>query len=452
MSKLQQDDKLTIIGAGLVGSLLSIYLAKKGIEVDVYERRPDMRKIEISAGRSINLALSARGLNGLQGVGLVEKVLKQVISMKGRMIHPIKGENSFQPYGRVEVDAINSVSRGELNSLLLDEAEKAGVNIHFNEQCIDYSIHKSNLTLKNTQTNHESIENVSPVIGTDGSGSPIRWSMIKNGRFNYSQNYLGHGYKELIIPPGPNGEHLLDKNALHIWPRKSFMLIALANMDGSFTCTLFFPFSGEVGFDKLTNENKVQLFFNEQFPDAVELMPTLQQDFFNNPTGNLATIRCSPWYYRNKVLILGDAAHAIVPFYGQGMNCGFEDCIIFNENLSKFGSDWSKVFSSVSEQRIENTNAIADLSLANYVEMRDSVTNKLFQLKKQAEQLLSKEYPGEFLSTYSRISFNVEPYVEALAKGKIQDEILLQACKQIKDITELDTNKVMTSIQEAYIK
>ena len=441
-------DNITLVGAGLAGSLLSIYLAKRGLQVEVYERRPDMRKVEISAGRSINLALSVRGLHALQKAGLRERIMQIAIPMKGRMLHSINGELSLVPYGRKESEVINSVSRAELNMQLITAAEEHGVEINFNQRCTGLDFESGTLKLYDEGSNHDSVRQTSVVIGTDGSASAIRAEMAKLGSGHYSKDDLEHGYKELTIPAGSDGQFLLEKNALHIWPRKSYMLIALPNLDGSFTCTLFFPMTGEPSFESLTTGEAVLAFFGEQFPDALDLMPTLVEDFFTNPTGALATIRCQPWHVAGKACLLGDAAHAIVPFFGQGINCGFEDCVVLDECISTYGSNWQKIFQEFEKRRKINTDAIAELSLANYFEMRDHVADPMFALKKQVEFALEERYPEKFIPKYSMVSFHHIPYSGALAKGKIQEKILAELCQSVESVEDLDWEKADALIKE----
>jgi kynurenine 3-monooxygenase len=450
-----QKDKIVLIGAGLAGSLLSIYLAKKGFNVEIYERRPDMRKVKISAGRSINLALSTRGIYALQEVGLADEILKLAIPMKGRMIHSIKGELTFQSYGKDETEVINSISRAGLNVALMNLAEEYdNVRIQFNQRCTGMNFETGEVELHNENTGEIKKIASDIVIGTDGSASAIRVDMLKIGgfNFNFSQNYEEHGYKELTIPPGPNGTFLIEKNALHIWPRGTYMLIALPNLDGNFTCTLFLPFKGENSFENLDTKNKVVDFFKKQFPDAVPLVPDLTEDFFKNPTGNLVTVKCFPWHFKDKVLLLGDSAHAIVPFFGQGMNCAFEDCIYLNECIEKYGTDWEKIFIEFEELRKINADAIAELALENFVEMRDHTANPKFLLRKKAEILLEKKYP-DFISKYAMVTFHREiPYSIAMTKGQLQDKILDELCKSIDKIEDLDLERAYTLIKNEHSK
>lgn len=445
---LESSDKITLIGAGLAGSLLSIYLAKRGFQVEIFERRPDMREEQISAGRSINLALSARGVHALKEVGLSEKIMQLAIPMKGRMMHSIKGELSFHAYGKNENEVINSISRAALNIALMDQAERHGAAIHFNQRCTGMNFDSSEIYLHDETSDADTRLTVKTVIGTDGSASALRHDMMKTGRFNLSQQHLEHGYKELTIPPGPNGEFRMEKNALHIWPRGTYMLIALPNLDGSFTCTLFFPFHGEFSFETLDSERSVLEFFEMQFPDAVPLMPTLLEDFFANPTGSLVTIKCDPWSVEAKALLLGDAAHAIVPFFGQGMNCAFEDCSVLNECLEKFGGDWSRLFQEFEKLRKQNTDAIADMALENFIEMRDKVADPKFLFRKHVELALEERFPDRFIPRYSMVSFHLLPYSVAQSRGQIQDRILGELCNSVERIENIDLNKAETLIRQ----
>lgn len=418
-----QKKEAVIAGAGLVGSLWAILLAKRGYQVSVYERRPDIRKNEFSGGRSINLALSERGWKALQRAGAEEIIREKAIPMSGRMIHSPEGDQSFQAYGR-EGQAIYSVSRGGLNLALITLAASfPGVNLHFEHKCQGFNPEKGEVRFLHEPSKTRIIERSPLIFATDGAFSAIRSSLVKLPRFNYSQEYLNYGYKELSIPPAPGGGHRLDAHALHIWPRGNFMLIALPNIDGSFTCTLFLPYEGPASFEGLSTDDLVMRFFRRYFPDALALMPDLLLDFNGNPTGALATIRCSPWRHRNQVLLLGDAAHAIVPFYGQGMNAGFEDCSILDDMMTEYREDWNRILPEFDKTRVHDSNAIADLALRNFVEMRDKVADPQFQLRKEMEAWLMEKYPKEFLPLYSMVSFSHIPYSQALAEGKAQDRL-----------------------------
>src|SRR5271157_1617874 len=351
-------DRITLIGAGLNGPLLAVLLAQRGFTVEIYERRPDMRLVRMSAGRSINLAISTRGIHALQQAGLWERMRSIIIPMKGRMMHSTAGELTFQPYGKNEAEAINSISRAELNIALINAAEEHGAAIHFNRRCTGYDLKTGALRVRDEETGEETTREAGIVIGCDGSASAIRGEMLKLSRFNYSQQYLDYGYKELTIPAGSNGEHLLETHALHIWPRGNHMLIALPNIDGSFACILFLPFEGVDSFARLSTRADVTQFFESRFPDALPLMPELADNYFANPTGAMVTIKCSPWHVEGRALLLGDAVHAIVPFFGQGINCGFEDCTCLVELLDRNGADWPQVFLEFEKERKVNTDAI----------------------------------------------------------------------------------------------
>ncbi len=444
--------RIVIAGAGLTGSLLSIFLAKRGYTVDVYERRPDMRKTSISAGKSINLAISARGLHALEMVGLDKEVLKNAVPMKGRMMHSEKGELSFQPYGKNDNEYINSISRKELNIMLMNAAEKfPEVKFHFNQRCVGMNMENKRVFFVDERTAESSFTDAETVIGTDGSASALRMEFLKSGFFNYSQTYQNYGYKELNIPALPGHQFRMEKNALHIWPRGSYMMIALPNVEGDFTCTLFMNHQeGDRNFSRLTNKQEVENFFQEVMPDALPMMPDLLEDFFENPTGNLLTIKCFPWNLGGKALLMGDAAHAIVPFFGQGMNCCFEDCYFFDTLLEKYCDNWEEIFTAFTAIRKENTDAIADMAIENFVEMRDLVANKTFLLKRKADVLLEERYPEQFISKYAMVSFHRIPYAVAMKRGQLQDKILMEICSGINSIEELNVEKAFQQIMEAF--
>ena len=428
-----KDKKALIVGGGLVGSLWAVFLAKRGYTVDVYERRGDMRAAGYSGGRSINLAMSHRGWRAVEKVGLLEELRQVAIPMDGRMMHSPAGELTIQPYGK-KGEAIYSVSRGGLNLELLQIADRNDkVRFHFNEKCLEIDPERGIARFENSLDGAVTEAEAPLIFGTDGAFSAVRGSLQNRPRFNYSQEYLDYGYKELTIPPGLQGRHLMEINALHIWPRGNFMLIALPNMDGSFTCTLFLPFEGEFSFESLHNDAQISAFFSRFFADAVPLMPTLLEDFHTNPTSALATVRCSPWHLGSKVLLLGDAAHAIVPFFGQGMNAGFEDCTILDEMLDAHDENWEQVIPKFSRERPADANAIADLALQNFIEMRDLVADPGFLLRKRIAAALAERYPEEFMPMYSMVSFSHVPYSTALLAGKDQ-EVLLNRIAAIEGI------------------
>lgn len=437
--------KILIVGGGLSGSLLTILMAKRGFEVELFERRPDMRKENISAGKSINLALSDRGLRALKAVGLDEYILQEVVPMYGRQVHLKDGTTNFQTYSLRQGKYINSVSRGGLNKALLSKAEEyPNVKVYFDMRCTKMDYQTNEVHFHNEKTGEHYTASGNTVIGTDGSASAIRDSMQHGGvrRFDFAQYYLEHGYKELMIPAGEEGSFAIEKNALHIWPRHDFMLIGLANANGSFTCTLFMSYNGENGFDNLNSKEKVENFFKSEFPDAMKLMPTCIEDFMNNPTGALPTVKCFPWNVEGKSLLIGDAAHAIVPFYGQGMNCSFEDCLVLEEYIDKYGTDWGKIYSEYSLVRKPSTDAIADLAHENYLEMRSSTANPVFTIKRKLEAEMELKYP-DFNSKYSMVSFSTEiPYHIAKARGEWQDNILMEICSKINSIEEVNFEEI----------
>ena len=411
---------VTIIGAGPVGTLASLFLRRRGIAVTIFERRPDMRAVDIPAGRSINLALANRGINALDRLGLMDKVRGLMIPMRGRMIHGPDGTVNLQPYGNKPHEVIYSVSRAALNMTLLNAAEANGVTIRFNQRCDSVDLDHKTLKVFDEAGQQEQTAGFDSVIGADGGGSVVRTAL----NVFVSEEKLGHGYKELTIPAGPGGAYRLEKNALHIWPRGGFMLIALPNIDGSFTATLFLPHDGAQSFAALQTPEKIAEFFGTNFADAVPLIDNLTASFIDNPTGTLGTIRCDRWYAAGDALVMGDAAHAIVPFHGQGMNAGFEDCVALDGCLADQGDDWPGAFAAFENAQKPNANAIADMALENYVEMRDSVLDPRFQLKKEIAWKLEALYPDRFIPRYSMVMFHLMPYAEAQARGKIQAEIL----------------------------
>jgi kynurenine 3-monooxygenase len=434
-------DTITLIGAGLNGPLLAILLVEQGFAVEIYERRPDMRRVRMSAGRSINLALSTRGIHALQQAGLWDRMRSIIVPMKGRMMHSIAGELTFQPYGKNDAEVINSISRAELNIALINAAEQHGATIEFNQRCTVYDLKTGEIQVRIEETGEETTLKKQVVIGCDGSASAIRAEMLKLGRFNFSQQYLDYGYKELTIPAGAKGEHLLEAHALHIWPRGNHMLIALPNIDGTFACILFLPFEGGESFASLTTLAEVMQFFESRFPDVAPLMPRLADNYFANPTGAMVTIKCSPWHVEGRVLLLGDAVHAIVPFFGQGINCGFEDCIGLVELLDRHGADWPRVFAEFEKQRKVNTDAIADMAIENFTEMRDRVADSRFLFRKKVELALETKYPQLFVPKYAMVTFHRIPYSVALARGAVQDRILEELCESTDRVEDLAWDK-----------
>lgn len=451
--------KAGIIGAGPVGCLAALYLSRRGYKVEIYERRSDPRLTTTYAGRSINLALSDRGIRALHQLGLEELLLKEVVPMRGRMVHPLNGSVNFQPYG-TNNQAINSVSRSGLNLMLLQEAEKKGVTITFEARCVSADLEHTSATFSPgsaftplEKINQQKLytKSFDVMIAADGAYSAIRQAFQFTDRFDFAQNYIEHGYKELHIPPGSTGEHLLDPTSLHIWPREKFMLIALPNTDGSFTLTLFFPFEGPQSFAQLDTEPKALKFLQETFPDVAALIPDAGNLFMTNPTSSLHIVKCYPWV-RNKTLLIGDAAHAIVPFYGQGMNAGFEDCRILAEMLEEFDDDWSKVLPAFQESRKPDADAIATLALDNFIEMRDLVADEDFVIRKKIEARLHSTYPEEWIPLYTMVTFRSDiRYSEAYKIGQKQKKIMdaVMARKGILDAWEsVNLEEIMAQFRE----
>ncbi len=441
---------ITIAGAGLVGSLLSIFLARKGYQVQVFERRPDLRTAIIPPGRSINLAMSERGWTALKKVGLEDEIRKVGIAMTGRMIHLSNGEKVYQDYGK-DGEAIFSVSRNGLNKKLLEiAANEPNVTFHFNQKCTDVDLNNATLEVENIVTNQKNRVEADLLFGTDGAFSVIRGAIQKTDLFNYSQSYLEHGYKELSIPAAKDGSAQLELNALHIWPRNSYMMIALPNTDNSFTCTLFIPYKGENSFENLKTTEEWDKFVKNSFPSAYNLIPNLAEQTENNPVSSLITIHTSPWNYKDKVCLLGDSAHAIVPFFGQGMNSGFEDCTLLNNLLENSDVDISELISEFSKQRIPDADAIAEMAYENFIEMRDKVSDPVFLLRKKIEKWIAETYPEHYLPKYSMVSFSNVPYKEALEVGKNQDK-LFQQLLILPDIENNYTTGKSKEIIEKYL-
>lgn len=449
---MNKQQNILIIGAGLCGSLLALRLGQRGYRVTVIEKRPDLRKVNISAGRSINLAFSDRGIKAMKLVGIEDRVNSLCIPMNGRMIHDIKGHTFLSNYSGRDHEYINSISRGDLNALLLDEAEKhENVTFFFNRSCKSVDFENTTALFYDDESKTEFVEDADVIFATDGAGSVLRKSYYlgKKFLFSFSQDYLTHGYKELSIHPTKEGDYKTYKNALHIWPRGSFMLIALPNLDGSFTVTLFLSYDeGDYNFNNLTSPEKVTEFFKKEFPDALELMPNLVEDFFKNPTSPLGTVKCAPWHYKGNTLLMGDAAHAIVPFYGQGMNASFEDVVEFDAVLDKHKNsttknDWETIFKAYENTRKKDTDAIADLAIDNFHEMKDHVNHDLFKEKRNLEMALEHHFPEEYSSKYSLVTFNENiGYREAMLQGRAQDKALLN---MLADKT-IDLNRDLRSI------
>lgn len=421
---------ITILGAGLVGTLMAIYMARKGFRVSLYEQRGDIRKLRLKEGRSINLAVSNRGWKAMETLGIADKVRQHVVPMHGRMMHNKQGELTFQAYGQ-EGQSIYSVSRGRLNQLLIDIAEKSGVRLFFGHKCtyVDLKHGISYFTVTAEELSEVQADS-DLIIGADGAFSAVRKAMQRTDRFNFSQYYLEWGYKELTIPPKPDGSWALDPNALHIWPRGQFMLIALPNLNQTFTCTLFLPFEGPHSFEALQTKEQIQAFFTEQFPDAVPLMPRLMEEYQENPASSLVTISCYPWTRHSRAMLVGDASHAMVPFYGQGMNSGFEDVRVFAELLDQHDARWEKVLHAYEQLRKPDNDAISELAMANFTEMRDLVADPKFLLRKKIEARLHELYPERWVPLYTMVTFSDMRYSEALNRGKEQTRIMQEIMEQ----------------------
>ena len=431
---------LTVIGAGPVGSLLALFLARRGHDVQVFERRPDMRSVAVAAGRSINLAVSTRGLFALSQVGLDAEVLRQAIPMHGRMVHGSGGELHFLRYGRDDSEFINSMSRGELNKLLMTEAQRTGrVRIEFEQRLVDYA--GSRARLRDERTGEERDVDAPIVFGSDGSASALRTALGTE----VEQSWLDFGYKELTIPPAKGGGFSLEPHGLHIWPRKNFMLIALPNVDGSFTCTLFLPFEGEASFTSIVGADAGERFFAETFPDARALIPRLGEALEEASLGRMGTVKCARWS-RGSALLVGDAAHAIVPFFGQGMNAGFEDCTVLMDLLDRV-PDWTRGFAEFSALRKPDADAIADLAVENFVEMRDKVADPEFVLWKEVEAELSRRFPGEYLSRYQLVTFTRIPYRVAQEAGRVQLELLRALTSDARSARDVDYGAAHSAIR-----
>jgi kynurenine 3-monooxygenase len=412
-------DEVVVVGAGLAGCLLATLLARRGIAVTVYERRPDPRLVGSERGRSINLAISARGLDALERVGLRELALARALPMHGRMVHPVDGPAGFQPYSADGLRAINSISRGGLNAALLDAAEATdGVTLRFEHRLVELDLDEGRLRLQTPAG--EIHQPATVVLASDGSYSAARRAVTFRQGFTYSQDYLEHGYKELTIPP-VDGEFAMDPDALHIWPRGQSMMIALPNLDRSFTCTLFWP---HTQLAELADQDQLTDYFRRHYPDALALMPTLVEDYRDNPVGSLVTVRCWPWVHTGKgatLALVGDAAHAIVPFYGQGANCALEDCLEIDSCLADYGDDWAPALAAYQNNRKANCETIADLALDNFVEMRDRVSSRTFQLRSAAVHALERRLPGRYVSRYELVSFSTVPYAQIPGRMRRQN-------------------------------
>ncbi|MGH8278346.1 MAG: FAD-dependent oxidoreductase [Gammaproteobacteria bacterium] len=429
---------ITMVGAGLAGSLLAVFLARHGLRVTVYERNSDMRRQTIPAGRSINLALAHRGMRALKAVGLLDAVRKLLIPMRGRMLHDLQGKLTLVPYGRTATEVIYSVSRPGLNCLLMDAAEAAGARLVFGQQVTGYDFASGALELHELHAERSIRVPAAPLLACDGAGSALRHALAQHLEAKVSEDLLPHGYKELSIPAGPSGTHAMEREALHIWPRGGYMLIALPNLDGSLTATLFLANAGSPSFATLKAPTGLHAFFLANFPDALALLPSLEAEFYAHPTGLMGTVHCPRWHVQGQLLLVGDAAHAIVPFHGQGMNCAFEDCLILDQCMSRHGGDWQAIFTDFERQRRPDAEAIAAMALENYLEMRDAVRDPKFHLQKQLGFALEARYPGVFVPRYSMVMFHDLPYSEARRRGRIQQAILNQLTSAADTLDQVD--------------
>jgi kynurenine 3-monooxygenase len=440
---------IVIVGAGLVGTLLSIYLSKRGYKVRIFERRGDMRSMKTEAGRSINLALSDRGLLALDKVGLAGEIRKISIPMKGRFIHNHDGSTAFQPYGK-QGQYINSVSRAVLNKKLMNAAEHNGVKIFFGEKCTVINWKENEIEFENTATGDSTTVTADLIFGADGAFSAARLQhQLQHDKFDYQQSYIDCGYKELTIPAGPGNSFQAEQNVLHIWPRKDYMLIGLPNPEGNFTCTLFFPFEGELSFEQLDTEEKVTAFFKNVFPDTLALIPDITRQFFQNPVSSLVTVKCYPWIREDKFALIGDAAHAIVPFFGQGMNCGFEDCRILDELIEMNGGNWTEILQQYQALRKPDADAIAELAVGNFTEMRDRTADPKFLLQKKIEARLHEKYPDKWIPAYTQVTFSPEIRYSDALKNTHRQEKIMQEVMAMPDIERSwDSEKVERAILE----
>ena len=414
---------ITIVGGGLVGSLLAVFLAKRGHTINLYERRPDARRTNVYAGRSINLVVSHRGWTALKAAGVHEAVERIVVPVHARMTHDRDGKLTRLPYS-IDERPIHSVSRGELNKVMLSEAEKLpNVTLHFDQRCAEVDLDNATCVFENEHGVRTEVK-ADVVFGADGAPSAVRQAMMR-GRFNFSQTFIEHDYKEVAFPPNADGTPQMDPHCLHIWPRRHFMMMGLANTDGGFTGTLFMPHEGEFSFANIRDEQDLMRFFEAHFKDAIPMLPDLTEQYFRNPQSNLAIIRCGPWTHRDKAALIGDAAHAIVPFYGEGMNAGYEDCKVLNDMLDRYGDDdWGAVLDAYGKARKPNGDAIADLSLRNFVEMRDLVADPRFILRKKIEGRLQQRHPDKWLPLYSQVKFSDIAYIDAWNEGLRHDRIM----------------------------
>jgi len=444
------NNSINIVGAGQCGTLVAIMLARHGYDVDIFERFTDPRIQDAEAGRSINLALAARGLNALRQVGIDSLIQPMLVPMRGRMIHHANGSSEFLRYGQSAAEEIYSVTRLGLNQIILGVAdEMPNLRLHFQQNAIGYDAPDRTVHVRNELDGSLYQIEAAPLLAADGAGSTIRRSFDGTGTFGGIETLLTHGYKELSIPAGVNGEYQLAADALHIWPRGGFMLIALPNPGGDFTLTLFLPNTGANSFESLTDEASVTAFFEQHFADAAALIPNLCDDVLNHPLGLLGTVRCRHWHDRGNVLLLGDAAHAIVPFHGQGMNLAFEDCVLLDRIVRRHRDDWPTIFAQFEAEQLANANAIADMALDNYIEMRDTVRNPKFALQKELAFELERRIPQHFIPRYSMVMFHADiPYLVAQQRGEVQKALLEEFTAAANTIDEVDIDAAVATAIE----
>jgi kynurenine 3-monooxygenase len=439
---------VAIVGGGLVGSLLAAFLLRRGMSVTVWERRSDPRRDSAEGGRSINLVVTSRGIQALRQVGLDRAVSEMTVAVTGRMVHEIEGKQTYQPYGRDESESNDSISRAGLNRLLIDEVERRGARFVFEHRLSDMDFSSGRMTFVDEASGASRVGEATVVFGADGAGSALRAAMQRLEGYKEAIEPLGHGYKELLIPADADGTYRIEKHALHIWPRGHIMLMALPNLEGSFTVTLYLPEEGAAGFDELRTPERVQTLFSKLFPDVIPLIPDLTERFFDNPAGSLGTVRCHPWHHDGRAALIGDAAHAIVPFFGQGMNCGFEDCTVLDALIERHGvGNWERILAEFTRDRKPHADAIADMALDNFVEMRDRVGDARFRLRKQVEHRLERDWPLEYRSRYSMVMYGVVPYRVAQEAGMIQQEILDELCDGLVSADTLDSDRARALVQ-----
>jgi kynurenine 3-monooxygenase len=441
---------VSIIGAGLCGSLLSIILSRRGIKVTVLERQADPRTLQVAAGRSINLVLSARGNRALQYAGIFEHIEPLLVPMKGRLIHHEDGTTEMQPYGQRESEQIYSVSRAELNHILIETAENDyNVRVRFQQEAVSYYPEEAVLRIRDHEKSADYDVKANPIIGADGAGSVIRRAFTDAETIGPGEALLEHSYKELSIRSNADGGFQLESDVLHIWPRGGFMLIALPNPGGDFTLTLFLPSTGPNSFAELDSDDKVGKFFDRNFADVVPLIDNLIVNYSQNPVGILGTVRCKHWHDGEKMLLIGDAAHAVVPFHGQGMNLAFEDCVVLDQVLENPDADWTTVFEVYEAEQIANANAIADMALENYVEMRDTVRNPKHVLRKQLSFELERRLPNRFIPRYSMVMFHDEiPYAIAQERGAVQQKLLEELTENVDTIEQIDLDNATAEVEK----